>query len=130
MQPMQGMGISRDQNMGMTEPAPFIHALFSYTAKMDRNREVTPEPNAKERRRAVRGELKHEKMREDHLKKERITEPADEYAMKLKALSLFPSIYSAPRRHRMFPDVEVQDEEGGLEKQRPMKMRGPVVSSF
>ena len=121
--------VERDQSVGITEPAPFIHALLSYTAKMDRKRLEPHEMNAKERHRAIKGELKHEKMREEHLKEEDIAEPAGDYYKKIKALSLFPSIYEAPRRHRMYPAIKVDDVQGGSEV-ISKKMRGPVVSSF
>jgi len=121
--------VERDQSVGLTEPAPFIHALLSYTAKMDRKRAEPHEMTSKERSRALSGAKKQEKMREEHLKEEHIAEPAGEYYKKIKALSLFPSIYEGARLHRMYPAIKVDDVQGGSEV-ISKKMRGPVVSSF
>ena len=65
--------------VGLEEPSPFIHALFAFTAKADR------EQAAREK------EAIH-----------RTTAPTEEMARKVKAMSLFPNIYGKPRS--MGPD--------------------------
>ena len=60
--------------VGLEEPSPFISALFSFTAKAD----------------------KEQAMREkEHAHK--ATAPANALARQIKAFSLFPNIYSKPK---------------------------------
>lgn len=74
--------------IGLPEPTPFIAALFSYTAKMDRKE--APVLKAKT----------HEE-----------TVPVSA-ARKIKAMSLFPNIYRGPQYHRTFPKMRVDGEDG------------------
>jgi len=61
--------------VGLSEPTPFISALFAYTAKAD----------------------KEQSMREkEHAHK--ATAPANELARQIKAFSLFPSIYDGAKK--------------------------------
>jgi len=74
--------------VGLEDPTPFIYALFSYTAKAD----------------AERARMEVSKAHE-------VSAPVDTMARKVKAMSLFPSIYSGGKGHRTFPKVRADPED-------------------
>ena len=74
--------------VGLEDPSPFVYALFAYTAKAD----------------AERAKMEVKKGHE-------VSAPLDSKARQVKALSLFPSIYSGGKGHRTFPKVRADPED-------------------
>lgn len=66
--------------VGIEEPTPFIHALFAYTAKADKEQAAREKTSA-----------------------HKTTAPANSLARQIKAFGLFPSIYGKP--HAIGPDA-------------------------
>lgn len=64
-----------DELVGLEPPTSYIAALFSHTAKMDK----------------AKAEMEVKKGHE-------VTGPADSMARRIKAMSLFPSIYDKPAK--------------------------------
>lgn len=75
--------------VGIPEASPFISALMSYTAKMDSQEDAIRKRKADEE-----------------------TGPIDDLCMKIKAFSLFPSIYRGQQYHRTFNNVRTDDIDG------------------
>ena len=81
--------------VGVEEPTPYIHALFSYTRKMD----------------AERAKMEVKKAHE-------VSYPVDALYERIKSVSLFPSVFMAKKGLRNFPKVRADnmDAEGYVKK--------------
>lgn len=66
--------------VGLEEPTPYIYALFSHTAKMDKER--------------AKMEVK---------KAHEVTHPVDSVYHRIKVASLFPNVFTKPQSLRSFP---------------------------
>jgi hypothetical protein len=74
--------------VGLSEPTPYIYALFAYTAKADA-----------------------EKKRMEKEKAHEVSAPVDTMARKVKAMSLFPNVYAGKQHHRTFKKIEADPED-------------------
>jgi hypothetical protein len=72
--------------LGIPEPSPFIAALMNFTVKQNKADQVEARAKAAEE-----------------------TGPTDTMSQKIKAMTLFPSIYSGPQYHRTFNNVRTLD---------------------
>ena len=84
--------------VGLEEPTPYIHALFSYTRKMD----------------AERAKMEVSKAHE-------VSHPVDSLYHKIKVMSLMPSVYAEGLSHRTFKKVKISDVEGDRMTKKPSK---------
>lgn len=84
--------------VGLEAPTPYIYALFAYTAKAD----------------AERAKMEVKKAHE-------VSAPLDSMARKIKAMSLFPSIYTGRKGHRTFPNIRADNEDDSRLTAKPSR---------
>lgn len=90
---ISGKGIGGEaipgEAVGLMPPTAYIQALLDFTAKLDRDDEVKRTKKAHE-----------------------VSAPVDTMARKIKAMSMFPSIYRGPQYQRTFSNIRVDDNDG------------------
>lgn len=75
--------------VGLMPPTSYIQALLDFTAKLDK-----------------------EDVEKGMKKAHEVSGPVDTIARKVKAMSLFPSIYRGPQHQRTFKNIKTDDNDG------------------